>query len=502
MTLEGDNAALTAEVAELQADLAALQAAFDAEAAKLEAATAELAEVTAALASANADNDQLETRLANAQAEIAAAQAECDSLREQLAAARARVVTVVRTVTVGGDASVWSPAFGTQIVSFTQSSTVEGHVVSREVEVTAGDAVITSGGEATVVITYDGLASLELAQAAITAVGSHTIVKLTTTTTPAGQSAITYTAGFDLGSHTITTSTGTPTVETSTEDIPYSVAAAPVADTDAPVINVLTRTADFRASRPDGFVNPLIVRASSNEGTLMVSKLGATAVEFAEFQIVGSDVVVGDNLYVFTAVDAAGNSSELTFTLEITPVAPAGQATDTTSGGGSTTPEVDPADVPGAWSYSYVGGSDANWAAGEIDLAGNTLIEFIAGVRTRVWTINGERDASTPSDLNASNQEVENKQIRNTSYVTPITAAWTDGTPASAADVAATGSATSTAYTHNVYSQSFTITETEDFLGNFFTITFIGSGVAADATEYASLAEAVAAAKAAIVAAQ
>ena len=127
-----------------------------------------------------------------------------------------------------------------------------------------------------------------------------------------------------------------------------------------------------------------------------------------------------------TFVSQPAAAQVLTFvppTNTVTDTTSSGTATDTTSGGGqtgTTTPVADPADVPGAWSYSYVGGSDANWAAGEIDLAGNTLIEFISGVRTRVWAINGERDASTPSDLNASNQEVENKQIRNTSYVTPV----------------------------------------------------------------------------------
>ena len=475
LTLEGDNAELTAQIAELQADLAALQAAFDAEAAKLEAATAELAEVTAALASANADNDQLETRLSNAQAEIAAAQAECDSLREQLAAARARVVTVTRTITVGGDASVWSPAFGTQIASFDQTSEVEGHSVSRTVSVTSSvSSTISTEVAEGVDVNEDGDLSDDISR-----------------------DVTTYTASYDLGSHTVN---GDWTVSQDND--------APVADTTAPVITVLTRTGDFTVNRDAGFTSPIEFRShntNSNEGVLM---LNGSPFDVS-MEIVG--LAAGTHESVFTATDEAGNSSSLTFTIEVaaveipsgtvTDTTSSGTATDTTSGGGSTTPEVDPADVPGAWSYSYVGGSDANWAAGEIDLAGNTLIEFISGVRTRVWTINGERDASTPSDLNASNQEVENKQIRNTSYVTPVVPTWTDGSLSG--NFNAAGEDVSSAYTHNVYAQSFTITQVEDILGDYFLITYIGTGApAADATNYNSLAEAVTAAKAAIVAVQ
>ena len=227
--LEGDNAALSAEIVELQADLAALQTAFDVEAAKLETATAELAEVTSALASANGDISQLETRLGNAQAEIAAANAVCDDLRAQLAAAQARVVTVVRTVTVGGDASVWSPAYNNNIVSFDQTSSVEGHTVTRTVIVTPSVATPLPG-ESSDVITYNGLPTLAEAQAAITATGTHTIDMVTVTTVTAARESITYTAGFDLGSYTVITATGSSTTSSVTVDIEYVVAEAPAAD--------------------------------------------------------------------------------------------------------------------------------------------------------------------------------------------------------------------------------------------------------------------------------
>ena len=79
---------------------------------------------------------------------------------------------------------------------------------------------------------------------------------------------------------------------------------------------------------------------------------------------------------------------------------------------------VDPADTPGAWAYSDARVTDAIWDAGMITLT-DTSIESISVSRSRIWTINGDLDASTPS-LNASNQEVVAAiTIRNSAYVAP-----------------------------------------------------------------------------------
>ena len=94
-------------------------------------------------------------------------------------------------------------------------------------------------------------------------------------------------------------------------------------DNIAPVITVLGRTADFSTDRPFGFTTPIIVRGSSSEGTLMVSKRGGPFVSYSEFNIIGSEngveFEVGSHEYVFRATDGT-NTASLTFTLNITDV--------------------------------------------------------------------------------------------------------------------------------------------------------------------------------------
>ena len=95
--------------------------------------------------------------------------------------------------------------------------------------------------------------------------------------------------------------------------------------------------------------------------------------------------------------------------------------------------------------------------------------------------------------------------VQGPDYVS-VTPAWTDGALSGTHTFdAATGDEflVSSPYTHNVFAQSFTVTEFLGLIGDFYIITYSGTPtIAADATEYGTLAEAVAAAKAAIAAAQ
>ena len=541
------------QLADIQAAHGSLQGLHADLAADLAAETAALASAQEALSAAQSASEIDAATIASLNEQIASLNSAIAALQVQLDGCLARVADLLAQLEMSSGVQLaWSPDFVDQIASFTQTATIEGGEASREVEVTAGAAVETPGATSTEV-SYNGLASLEAAQAAITEVGTHTISKVTTTTIADGVSSIEYTANFDLGSHTVTSVLAGSSSSVS-EDIEYVVAAEVVeepADEVAPIITVLGRTASFSVDRVEGFTSPIEFRShstNSNEGVLM---LNGEVFDVAT-QIVG--LAAGTHNYVFSATDEAGNSSELTFTIEVAAVAPTYAAADYGSYGpdfvdqiadfvqtadlqnggdvapgtaaqitrnivvtssevtqyyyggdlnninqsrigsdlaaaqaaaqnlansasvdvnvysriittytaseglgshdvegsfGSietfspvvTTPDVDPADTVSAWSYSYVGGSDANWDAGEIDLAGNTLIEFISGVRTRVWTINGERDASTPSNLNASNQEVEHKQIRNTSYVDAITGTVTINAFSTASGFGFTGAA-------------------------------------------------------------
>ena len=365
--LEGDNAAQVALVAELRAQLESL-AAMQAD------ELAELAAAQAALASANADETAaLEARIAELQGNIASLSSQLQELMDNPI-----IRTITNTVRVLADAeySEWAPAFVDQQADFTQT---------RTVTVTANGGVSLSDTESRE-ITVSSALSTETSNEAELDMDINNDGDLLD---DVSREVTTFTASNDLGSFPINGE--------------YSVSQdndAPVVDETAPIITVLGRTASFSVDRTAGFTSPIEFRShntNSNEGVLMLNG----EVFDAATQIVG--LAAGTHTYVFTATDEAGNSSELTLTIEVA----AAEQTE------------DPADTPGAWSYSYAGGSDANWAAGEIDLAGNTMIESFSGVRTRIWTINGERDASTPSNLNASNQEVETKQIRNTAYVAP-----------------------------------------------------------------------------------
>ena len=395
--LEGDNAQLTA-------DLEGLQAEFDALDADYKEVSAELAQAVLDLAALNADLESAEEDIAAKQAQIIALQARIIELE----AALQEAIDNVRTVYVGGGGTtvvgaVWSPAYdditdAQKMNGFDQTSEVEGHSVSRTVSVTSSvSSTISTEVAEGVDVNEDGDLSDDISR-----------------------DVTTYTASYDLGSRTVN---GEWTVSQDND--------APVADTTAPVITVLTRTADFTVDRTAGFTSPIEFRSHSthsNEGVLM---LNGEVFDVAT-QIVG--LAAGTHEYVFTATDEAGNSSSLTFTIEVAAVEiPSGTVTDTTSGGstggeqtgtpsggGSTTPEVNPADVPGAWSYSDARVTDAIWDAGIITLT-DTSVVSISVSRSRIWTINGERDASTPSDLNASNQEVVAAiTISNSAYQAPV----------------------------------------------------------------------------------
>ena len=108
-----------------------------------------------------------------------------------------------------GDISVtWDNPFVDQTADFTQTATLNGATLSREIAVVAGSPVDVLGAT-TITVTYDGLASLSEAQAAYTAVGTHTIAVITTTVVADGVRSIEYTATADngavaIGSHTVT----------------------------------------------------------------------------------------------------------------------------------------------------------------------------------------------------------------------------------------------------------------------------------------------------------
>ena len=393
LSLEGTSAE---QIAGLQSQLAAL-------AAEQAAELAELAEARAALASANAD------QAAALEARIAELISNSEALAAQLAELRANpiMVEVIRVQRILADAiyTDYEPAFTNQIASFEQSRTITinaagGESLSgtqtRTLEVT--NSVSTES-----VTTYNGLDSLEAAQAAIEAneaIADGAVVEISvsiTTTETTTYSAEGYDS-FDV--------VGTPSTTAGTA-ISYTKSSEPVAATFSATNNIVGGEVNvgddveftFATNQDDIFV----ISAAGNIARVL------TADEIAN----GLTLTVGDPNRAlpvalgFSVRFTVGNADGAELALVTADIVAAA-------------PVVDPADTPGAWSYSYIGGTDANWDAGEISLTANTQIEFIDGVRTRVWTINGERDASTPSNLNASNQEVETKRIRNSAYVAPM----------------------------------------------------------------------------------
>ena len=351
------------QIAGLQSQLAAL-------AAEQAAELAELAEARAALASANAD------QAAALEARIAELIANSEALAAQLAELRANpiMVEVIRVQRILADAiyTDYEPAFTDQIASFEQSRTITINAAGGESlsGTQTRTLEVTNSVTPESVTTYNGLASEAEAIAAI--------------------------------------------------ESDASVAVGDVVEISVSITT--TETTTYSAEGYDSF--DVVGSPSTTAGTaISYTKLGDPADTLSDFG-------------PWTAVETPDsqeflNEERTRTVVTVNGIADAGLVLVETRNDVTANPNyqapTDPADVAGAWSYSYVGGSDANWAAGEIDLAGNTLVESISGVRTRVWTINGERDASTPSNLNASNQEVEHKQIRNTSYVAPNgpdTGAW------------------------------------------------------------------------------
>ena len=375
---------LTINLSDAEALLAAQSANIEAQSSEIEGLNSQLADLTAAhvseladlaaareaLAAAVAMGDAIDAAtISDLQADVAELEARVRDLVSQIASLRGQVNGLLaRLGMLDAQYGEWLPAFTNQEASYVQSTTVTvvsndgvelSETVTRTLEVSSS---VVSESTSTFHIGSDSYDSLEAAKAAVEANASTAV-----------------------GSST---------------DIQERI--------------VVVTTTTYSAEGYDSF--DVVDTAAAVDGALTAYvKLGDPADTLSDFG-------------PWTAVETPDsqeflNEERTRTVVTVNGIADTGLVLVETRNDVTTNPNyqapTDPADVAGAWSYSYVGGSDANWAAGEIDLAGNTLVESISGVRTRVWTINGERDASTPSNLNASNQEVEHKQIRNTSYVAP-----------------------------------------------------------------------------------
>ena len=473
----------------------------------------------------------------------------------------------------GSVAITWGPELGTQIADFTQTGNLDGAELSRLVSVVAGSPVDVLGGE-TMTVTYNGLSSLQAAQDAITAVGTHTIAVVTTTVVADGVRSITYTATADNGNIAVGSHTVTSVIAGSTNSVNSSVeyVVAPEAPTYA--------DAQYGSYGPafgnqrDNFIQTASLvngsdvapgTAATITRTIVVSGTPVTQYSF------GGDArsasFSGDRLFS-NIVDAEAGAQALANTANVpvyvfsrvsttyrasfegsaigTPNTVAGSKVKGQGFNPVSTGPVDADDDTISWgnfsedsrsegavTYVYAGTSynslaDAQ-AAAELALDINTPYSIDVNTEAGSYVESRQVIYSQGADgfdddltiaredgslAGEGDSETVTRQIAATSVpmnfttseadASSIVPTWTDGS-IDAAAVIANGSAVSSVFSHNVYAQSFTITETEDFLGNFFQITYSANGgnaIAADATEYGSLAEAVTAAKAAIVAAQ
>ena len=441
----------------------------------------------------------------------------------------------------GGASIVWGPELGVQTSDFTQTGNLDGASLSRLVSVVPGTAVNTPGAT-TVVESWDGFDSLELAQAALTATGTHTIVKSTVTTIADGTSVITYTATADngniaVGSHDVSSvlpgssSTATENIQYVVEDNTPQVFDPSTVTSWSPAFD--TQEADFVQNGVDGngISGSRNIEVSAGEAGISyyyggnLSPVVGTRIGTNEqvaqdaAQELANTAGVAINLYtrtvtIYTASEGLGThtvTSEWAVSATYNRIVvqdPADVWTQTGTYGGEVTEGQE-------FEANVVQGTAASNVASvtvTFDIHRNDVTAAAGTIET--LSVNGEADEAGTVDGQTRRTQISGSStnlvvvstgntrvIANPDY-RAIVPTWTDGS----IDINSVDSnlqAVSSVYSHNVYPQTFTVTFTEDFLGNFYTAD-ITSDVAGfnETRSYDTLAQAVAAAKAAIVAAQ
>ena len=127
----------------------------------------------------------------------------------------------------GGSADLnWTPAFGAQTATFDQEVIVGGTVIATRTITISASAPVETAGASSESVTYDGFATLALAQAEYTTPGTYQIDVVTTTSYAVGTSVITYSGDNGFVSHSVSSAYQKDPSSVTTQQS-YTVAADP-----------------------------------------------------------------------------------------------------------------------------------------------------------------------------------------------------------------------------------------------------------------------------------